>query len=141
MFLSSFEHTVDKKGRIAIPAKWRSELGEKYYLSIPIDGQPCLTLYTQASWDALMAKIETLPMIDKLKMKRYIGFMACDVTCDAQGRILIPQNMRNYASITENAFVNGASDTIEIWNKENWQAQMASITPEGFFNIIKDLEI
>lgn len=67
--------------------------------------------------------------------------MACDVTCDAQGRILIPQNMRNYASIQETAFVNGASDTIEIWNKENWEAQMQSITPEGFFNIIKDLEI
>lgn len=141
MFLSSFEHTVDNKGRVAIPAKWRVELGEKYYLSIPIDGQPCLTLYTQHSWEVLMGKIEQLPTTDQLKLKRFIGVMACDVACDAQGRILIPQMMRNYASIHDSAFVVGASDTIEIWNKENWEKQMQCITPQGFSEMIKDIEI
>ncbi len=120
MFLGEYQHTIDTKGRVIMPAKFRDGLGQRFIITKGID--KCLFVYTEADWNILNDKIKQLPMMDD-GVRRFVRFFfggACDCEFDAQGRIIIPQNLREHASIQKDIVSVGVSNRIEIWCKENW---------------------
>ena len=134
-FGGSYLHNVDKKGRIFIPAKFREGLGERFYIALPIDGQKCLSIYPAERWEEIQRRIDALPLMQQVKVQRQFVPMASEVECDSQGRVLIPQVLRNYAHIEESAYVNGTNSTIEIWNKNDWEAGMSD--PSGIAEVME----
>lgn len=122
--IGQFEHNIDGKGRLFIPAKFREELGEAFYVTIGLDG--CLSVYSDARWADLTAKFDALP-ISQARRMRTLFANAAKCEPDAQGRILIPQKLRQYAGLEREVLINGASKCLELWNPARW----APIEAEG----------
>ncbi len=125
MFLGEYSHTVDSKGRVFIPAKYREELGSKFVITKSTD--KCLSVYPMEYWNAYVAKIEALPTAQAVKIRRFVFAQACDVEQDSQGRALLSQSLRDYAEIKDNAVVIGLGSYLEIWSGENWSAASADV--------------
>ena len=122
MFLGRFEHSVDNKGRVAVPARFRDKLSGE--LIITRGNDRCLYLFTQDSWEPLAEKLNALPTgdADARNMRRAIFSAAEPVELDKQGRIIIPDHLRQYASIDGNVAVIGVGNYIEIWNLQSWNS-------------------
>lgn len=121
MFLGEFKHTVDTKGRMAIPSKFRPNLAGGAILTRGLDH--CLFLFSRGEWDALAAKLVALPL-SQSGSRAFVRLMlagASDVEFDAQGRILIPESLREYAGITKKTVITGLYNRIEIWNDIAWK--------------------
>jgi MraZ protein len=121
MFIGEYSHTIDSKKRLAIPSKFRGDLGKKAVVTRGIDS--CLTLYPMGEWKSLAKKLENLPStkIDARGFVRLILSGAVDVTLDKLGRILIPDYLKEYASLKKNVIVIGLSNKIEIWDETKWK--------------------
>ncbi len=120
MFVGFYEYSVDFKGRIFIPAKFRRS--NHFIVTIGLD--ECLYVYPKDKWEKLENKLDTLPFKDKSEeraFKRILLSGASEVKTDSQGRILIPVNLRNYAGIKDNIVIIGVSSRIEIWSKIIWE--------------------
>lgn len=124
MFLGQYAHTVDAKGRVFVPAKYRDELGETFVVTRGT--AKCLTVYPMAEWEKFTAKIEQLPQAQAVKIRRFLFASASDVSVDAQGRINLVQNLRDYAGIEKNAVILGLGSYLEIWSEEAWNAAAES---------------
>lgn len=126
MFIGEYYHSLDKKGRLIIPSKFREILSEKYEDKFVITRglDNCLFLYPPDEWREIERKIKNLPMSNKnvRAYKRYLTSGAVECVLDKQGRVMIPQNLRQYAHIEKDVVLIGVSEKIEIWGKENWQA-------------------
>lgn len=127
MFRGSFEHTVDAKGRVSVPAKFRELISERYdgRLVMAMDFDRCLTVYPLEEWERLEEKIKALPMMQK-EVKDFMRFFfstATECELDRQGRILIPPILRERAGINKNVVVLGIINKIEIWDLHLWQAR------------------
>lgn len=119
MFMGEFDHTIDAKGRIIIPSKFREDLGEQFVLTLGLDG--CLFAYPNDEWQAFVEKLKTLPGTKEArKLQRYFmaGAAACEV--DKQGRILIPVKLRETAALDKDIVFVGVLNKIEIWSKGRW---------------------
>ncbi len=120
MFMGEYNHTVDAKGRIIIPSKFREQLGEEFVITKGLDG--CLFVFENAQWKILQEKLSSLPLsnINGRKFGRFIlsGAATCEV--DKQGRILLPNSLRAFANIEKDAVLAGVGGRIEIWNREAW---------------------
>jgi len=125
MFRGSFEHTVDAKGRVSIPSKFRDIIADRYdgRLVLSMDLDRCLTVYPLEEWERLEEKIKTLPMMQKevKEFQRFLLSYATDCELDNQGRILIPPGHRDYAGIGKNVRVNGMINKLEIWDAAAWE--------------------
>lgn len=119
------EHNLDAKGRLFIPAQHREELGETFYMCPGFDH--CIALYPQSIWDGIQAKIREYPMSKAREIKRRLGAVAQTCTLDAQGRIIVPQSMRQYADIEKETVIVGAMDYLEIWNPASWKEKSGPI--------------
>ena len=121
MFLGRFEHTIDDKGRITIPAKFRARLAQGLVVTKGID--ECLWLYPRDTWEALAERIGALPLTDPRArdFRRQVFGGASDAVPDRQGRVNLPPYLRSYANIDNQAVITGLFDHCEIWNPENWQ--------------------
>lgn len=121
MFIGEYQHATDEKGRLAIPAKFRATLGERAVITRGLDH--CLFLFSGADWEELAKKIAALPFTDTnaRAFGRLMLASAMEAPLDSQGRILIPEYLRSYASITKQAIVTGLYNRIEIWNDEAWK--------------------
>ena len=139
-FTNTYRHTVDKKGRIFIPSKLREELGEGFTVSIPLDGQKCLSVYPAQEWDALQQIINALPMSQKLQVNRLVNGRAIKLDYDAQGRINVPLELRNYAGITENVCVIGNGSTIEIWDEASWNEKYEQLQSEDIAAVLSGID-
>ncbi len=118
MMFGTYEHNLDAKGRLAIPAKLRDDLGSTFYVTLSMD--KCLTAYSQESWDKLMTTIKAMPKAKQIKMRPLFSHAAkCDL--DGQGRILLPQNLRDFVGLTKDVTVVGNGDTAEFWDTETWK--------------------
>ncbi len=120
MFMGEYNHTIDSKGRIIIPARFRDELGEEFVITQGLDG--CLFLYPQKDWQEFAAKLSALPgNKDARQLQRY--FLAGAVFCepDKQGRILIPAKLRENAALEKDIVFVGVLNKIEIWSRERWE--------------------
>ena len=131
MFFGQHYHNVDKKGRVFVPAKYREELGEEFMLSRSPDGKRCLCIYPMVEWQKIDEKLKALPAVQAGKLIRFMYAGAEQVSCDAQGRVLNPQKLREYAELDGEAAVIGMSSKLEIWNGAAFKAEEAEETPES----------
>ncbi|MBP5623367.1 MAG: division/cell wall cluster transcriptional repressor MraZ [Lachnospiraceae bacterium] len=121
MFMGEYNHTVDEKGRLIIPVKFRDELGSEFVVTKGLDG--CLFAYDLTEWRVLEEKLRALPLTNK-DARAFARFMlagAASVEIDKQGRILLPQVLRNFAGLEKDVVLIGVASRIEIWNKEKWE--------------------
>ena len=124
----TYEHTIDAKGRLFIPAKLREELGDTFYLAVGVDA--CLAIYPLETWKRFTEKFASLPM-SQSKAMRPLFANAAKCELDAQGRIVIPQKLRKYAGLEKEAVIIGVNDRAEIWSADAWNAQEEEeMTPE-----------
>jgi MraZ protein len=121
MFLGRFEHSVDTKGRVAVPARFRDRLSGELILTRGNDG--CLYLFTQGSWEPLAAKLNALPTGDEdaRNLRRAVFSSAEPVELDKQGRVIIPDHLRQYAGISGDVSIIGLGEYIEIWDTQAWK--------------------
>ena len=121
MFIGEYQHSIDDKGRVIMPSKFREDLGDKFFITKGMDN--CFFVFPQEEWDRIDEKITALQLADKrvrgLLRLFYLGVI--DGSLDKQGRILLPNNLREYAGITKNVVIIGVSKKIEIWDKEKWE--------------------
>ena len=120
MFIGQYEHSLEVKGRLSIPKKFRSQLEVGAILSQGLDG--CLFLYPKATWEQLINKLSQLPLTrtDARGFTRSLSYAASEVDIDSLGRILVPDYLRQFASIKDICIVAGAIDRIEIWDKSKF---------------------
>lgn len=140
MLYGGYDHTIDKKGRIAIPAKLRDEFGVSFMICRGIYGKNCICVYPTEQWDKLVEKIGNLPAAKSSVVKRYLYEGAFEVEFDSQGRILIPASLREFASLDTEAHIIGVDTNLEIWNKELWQKENSEYTPESIAAIVNELD-
>ena len=120
-----YKHTLDNKGRLFIPAKLREELGEVFFLTLSMDR--CLCAYSAENWQVFSEKVSAMPYVRQRKMRPLFAHAArCEL--DAQGRALIPQNLRDYAGLEKNVTVVGCNNHAELWNSEAWESVFAEET-------------
>jgi len=120
MFMGEYNHTVDAKGRLIVPSKFREQLGEEFVVTKGLDG--CLFVYENTEWKALEEKLHALPLTNANARKFSRFFLAGATTCevDKQGRILLPAILREFAKIDKDAVLVGVGSRIEIWSREIW---------------------
>lgn len=120
MFMGRYNHTIDPKGRLSIPSKYREILGDEFVVSKGMDG--CLFVYANDAWKALEEKLASLPLINReaRQFARFFLSGAQYVTVDKQGRILMPQDLREFAGLEKDVVLAGAGGRIEIWSLEKW---------------------
>lgn len=136
-----YQHSIDAKGRLFIPAKLREELGDTFYVTIDV-ADPCLTVYSETGWQQLAEKFENLPYSKSRKVQRLIYGNAMKCEPDAQGRILLPQNLRSRAKLEKDVVVVGVSKRVEIWNAETWNALEAQeLESDDLASIMEELGI
>lgn len=121
MLLGEYEHSIDTKGRIAMPAKLREGLGGKFIITKGLDG--CLFVYAMDEWQRVEQKLASLPMSRKTArdFTRFLFGGACEGECDKQGRVLLPANLRRYAGLERDAVIVGVGSRAEIWDAAKWQ--------------------
>ena len=139
MLFGGYQHNIDKKGRVFIPAKLRDELGQEFIICRGISGKRCLCVYSMNEWDKLVEKIGTLPNTKSSAVKRFLYDGAFNVEFDAQGRILIPAVLREYADLQDTAHISGMDTNLEIWNSELWEEEIKQYTPESIAAVMEEL--
>ena len=122
MFMGEYNHTVDAKGRLIVPSKFREQLGDEFVVTKGFDS--CLFVYGNPEWAEMEKKLTALPVTNASARKLTRFFLAGATTCevDKQGRILIPSVLRDYAGIEKEAVLVGTGSHLEIWSKERWLA-------------------
>ena len=136
--IGTYYHNIDVKGRMNFPTKLRECLGTPFFITKGID-QVCLTVYAQEEWDRLAAKVAAMPESKGGIIKRWIFSGAGEVTPDKQGRILIPQNLRQFAGLEKDVVVIGANNKAEIWEKSRWEALNDAMNREELLSVMEEL--
>ena len=142
MFTGEYRHTVDDKGRLAVPARFRAQLAGGAVVSRWIDG--CLAIHDQAGWEALSTRVAALPLTDAAArlFQRQIFAGAFDAELDRQGRVLIPAYLRDEVGLDGDAIVAGIRDHAEIWAPARWaDYRVAMDDPKRFAEAIAGLGI
>jgi MraZ protein len=143
MFLGEFEHTIDEKGRITIPAKFRGRLAAGMVITKAIDN--CLWLYPMDVWEDLAQRISNLRLTDPKarEFSRQVFGSASDAVPDRQGRVNLPTYLRDYAGIDKQAVVIGLYNHCEVWNADHWRERQAQSheDPEGRAALFESLGI
>jgi MraZ protein len=131
-----FKHTIDAKGRLFIPAKFRDELSDSFVITKGLDN--CLFVYSRESFDVLEEKIKALPL-SKANLQRFFLSSAIDCELDTQGRVLIPQNLRDHAGLTREVTVIGVSGRAEIWDSAKWHEYNGGMTSEKIVEAMQEI--
>ncbi|WP_129596453.1 division/cell wall cluster transcriptional repressor MraZ [Anaerophilus nitritogenes] len=121
MFIGEYFHTIDTKGRVIIPSKFRDELGEKFIMTKGLDH--CLFVYAPNEWREIEKKLKSLPLTNK-DARAFVRFFfsgATECELDKQGRITIAPNLRSHAKVEKEVIIIGVSTRVEIWSKEEWE--------------------
>ncbi|MDE5758988.1 MAG: division/cell wall cluster transcriptional repressor MraZ [Allobaculum sp.] len=122
MFMGEYVHNIDRKGRLIMPAKFRSELGDQIFITRGLDG--CLNVYPLEEWTRLFLQYSTLPLTnaDARIFLRIFMAKACEVEPDAQGRILIPASLVKEVGLDKECLIIGVANHLEIWPKKKWDS-------------------
>ena len=121
MFMGEYNHTIDAKGRLIVPAKFREALGDEFVVRRGLDD--CLFVFPNEGWKVFEEKLSTLPVANK-NARRFARFFlsgAATVELDKQGRILIPTTLREYGALEKEVVFIGVANRVEIWSKERWE--------------------
>lgn len=134
--MGKFEHTMDVKGRMAFPTKLRLALGDSFIITIGKDG--CLYVYSSEEWDIFTAKLQTVTG-DRAKAAKMFIINAFEVEPDKQGRILVPQNLREYASLDHDITVLGVTNHAEIWDTAKYKQYFGEVTQAMLSDALSDM--
>lgn len=126
LLCGEYQHALDAKGRVNFPVRIREALGERFIITRGLDG--CLFVYSVEGWAELEAKLSALPMSKSRDIKRFFFASATEVEPDKQGRILIPQNLREHAGLDKDIVIIGVSERAEIWNSAYWSEKLSAMT-------------
>ena len=121
MFMGEYNHTIDAKGRLIVPSKFREVLGDEFVVTKGLDG--CLFVYDNKEWTAFEEKLKALPLMNK-ESRKFVRFFLAGATnaeVDKQGRILIPSVLREFAELDKDVVLVGVGSRIEIWSKTKWE--------------------
>ena len=129
MFIGEYHHTIDEKGRIIIPVKFREALGKEFIITRGIEN--CLFVYSKENWAQITTKLSSLPFTkkDARTFNRFFMSGATDVELDKQGRVNISQPLIDYAGLLKDCVIIGTGDRLEVWSQESW---------DSFFDSTKD---
>ncbi|KAB2954530.1 division/cell wall cluster transcriptional repressor MraZ [Heliorestis acidaminivorans] len=121
MFMGEYQHSIDGKGRLFLPSRFREALGEQFVVTKGLDG--CLFIYPPEEWRRLEEKIKKLPFTraDARSFQRFFFSGAAECELDKQGRFLLPQHLRQYGVLEKDVIIIGVGTRIEIWSQERWQ--------------------
>ncbi len=122
MLIGEYHHNIDEKGRLIIPSKFRDEIGSEFIVTRGLDG--CLFIYSKSQWEKIVSKLQTLPFTKKDARTFNRFFLSSATVCefDKQGRINIPSNLINYASIQKECTIIGVNDRLEVWASDKFDA-------------------
>lgn len=136
--MGEFQHSVDEKGRLIVPVKFREGLGSSFVMTRGLD--QCLFVYPQPEWEILENKLKALPMTraDARSFVRFFFSGATECELDKQGRILIPASLRDYAGLAKDCVVIGVSNRVEIWSQSAWENYSAE-AQSSFAEIAENL--
>ncbi len=123
MFIGEYHHTLDAKGRMFVPSKFREELGETFIVTLGLDN--CLFAFSAEEFERLKLKLDALPISNKdaRQFARFFFAGACECETDKQGRIMIPAKLRSYAQLEKDVTVVGVSTRLELWNSQKWEEE------------------
>lgn len=129
MFMGEYSHSIDTKGRVIMPAKFREELRLSFVVTRGLEG--CLSVYTKEAWEQLAQAMKKLQASKEnvRAFKRFVFGSAAEVEFDKQGRILLPSALRDYAKLSKDVVVLGTGDKIEIWSKAAYEEYAAKTVP------------
>lgn len=138
MFIGEYHHTIDEKGRIIIPAKFREELGNHFIVTRGIEN--CLFVYSYENWTKITNKLNSLPFTqrDARTFNRFFLSGATEVELDKQGRINLPTPLVQYAALTKDCVVIGTGDRLEVWSEQTWD-QFFTSTKDCMSDIAENL--
>ena len=130
MFLGEYQHSIDGKGRVILPAKFRDELGEKFFITKGLDS--CLFVFSAEEWESFSDRLRQLSLA-KSEARAFLRFFfggASELECDKQGRVLIPPSLREYGECKKDLIVVGVGNRIEIWDQEKWNEYNSGMISE-----------
>ncbi len=139
MLMGEYQYNMDLKGRVTIPAKFREDLGDKFYVTKGLDG--CLFVLSAGQWQRLMEKVAGLPVAQGKAVQRYFIPGAAEAEPDKQGRVLIPQSLRDHAGLSKDVTVIGMATRAEIWDTQRWKEYNEKETDENIEAIMTMLEV
>lgn len=139
VFKGMYEHSLDAKGRVFIPAKYREGLGDSFVVCQAFF-MPCLWAFSNDAFEALSEKLEEFSLLDDKtqQIERILYNTACDVDVDKQGRILLPANLREYAGLEKEMVIAGSRNRVDLWNKQTWEQQQVD-DHSAFQDAVADL--
>lgn len=137
MYIGEYFHNIDEKGRINFPSKFRDELGNQFVLTKGLDG--CLSAYSMDEWEAISEKVAGLPQAKARDLKRFMFSSASIVCADKQGRILVNFSLKQHANLLKDVAIIGASDHVEVWNKDAWLERNNSISSDDIAAAMDEL--
>ena len=141
MFTGEYRHAIDAKGRVAVPARFRAELAQGAVVSRWIDN--CLAIYPQGEWDRFATRVAELPVSDAgaRVFSRFVFGGAFEFQLDAQGRLVLPPTLRDFAGLQDDVVVVGSRDHVELWEPNRWAAYSAEMNSDTLSARIADLGI
>lgn len=138
MLIGEYRHSLDAKGRVNFPVKLREDLGETFILSKGLP-EECLFVYSLSEWENLSQKLNSLPLSKARTLQRFLFAGAAEAEPDKQGRILIPQPLRQYASLQKDIVIVGALNRAEIWDSQKWDQMCSQTSPQMLGQIMDEL--
>lgn len=139
MLIGEYQHTIDPKGRVIVPSRFREDLGESFYVTKGLDG--CLFVLSPAEWTRLQERVSAMPISKARGLQRFFFSGAVEVQPDRQGRVLLPQTLREYAKLEKDITFIGASSRAEIWDTDRWTAFNSTLTEENIAEAMDLLEL
>ncbi len=140
MLVGKYDQNIDVKGRVNIPSKFRSALGETFVVAV--GDEKCVNIYPLSEWNAFMQRVENVPVEDRAMLMRYIQQTSAECDLDSQGRVVIPPAIREYAELTKEIVVVGEHKKVEVWSLENWKGYTdATFDMDKINDIMKQIGI
>lgn len=137
--LGNFPYSIDAKGRIFIPSKFREKQGEEFVLIKNVKHK-CINVFSPHEWEEYISKLKALPKLKTDDIMRYLCSSAAEVTCDSQGRVVIPQELREFAGLEKEVMIIGIENRGEIWSVENWNAYNESLSEASILAALEELD-
>ena len=138
MLNGTYYQTIDVKGRMSFPTKLREIIGDSFVITKGLTG--CLFVYSQEDFEKLAEKLSDMPMAKALTVQRFFMASSTNVDADKQGRILVPQPLREFANLEKEIVVAGVSDRAEIWDKSKWDEFNSTISEESVMEALEGLD-
>ena len=138
MLFGEFYYTIDAKGRLNFPAKLRDEMGERFILCRG-NGDRCINTYSMEAFECLSEKLRQYPISQAKMLRRYLFAGAAEAEPDKQGRIVVPQTLREFAGLTKDVVITGCDDHCEIWDRAEWDALQPQMDPAAAEKLMAEI--